>query len=98
VPRVANASVSPGVAEWLTGQAGGPHGLVIGPSGQSERQLPSADSGKEVNAGMSHKVVCSHFADAAVVNRGIGPELAEPCGAESVMVVEEHITDRAADS
>jgi len=48
VPFIIGSLSLSGCAEWLTWTGAGPGGPVVGPAGETEREWPAADSGKEV--------------------------------------------------
>jgi hypothetical protein len=46
----------------------GPHGAVVGETGEPQGERPSPDSGEEVTLGESHKVRWSDILDAPLVH------------------------------
>jgi hypothetical protein len=94
VPFVAHCRKATCAGEGLAGEAGRPDWLVVGPPGKLESVLPAADSREEVDAGVSHQVSWCEGGDGSPVDGGGGEEIAEPSGAERVVVVEVHDTRR----
>ena len=79
-------------AKRLAGAAPGPHGPVVGPPGEAEREAPPADARKEVALGVAVEVLRLDIDDAPLVddarrNLPSLDELAEPFCCERVVLV-----------
>jgi hypothetical protein len=92
VARVFLAFAFAGGAERLAGTGAGPDGPLVRPSGEAQGVIPSADPGKEVDAGKSQKVACVHIGDAPGIDLAVhdvtgGDEVAQPRGCELIVLV-----------
>jgi hypothetical protein len=77
----------------LTRTTPGPDGTLSGPSGEPEGFGPAPDPGEEVALSSSHKVNCTHFLDASLIDGAlrdqvVGHQFAEPRGRARVELVE----------
>ena len=76
----------------LTGNGAGPHGSVVGPTGEPESETPAGDAGEEVALLVPRKVIGRHVLDRAVVHiagRDVtgGNEVPQPLDTERVDLV-----------
>lgn len=67
MPFIVLASLLSRDAERLARRAAGPEFPVVGPSGESGGECPSADSGEEVTLPVSGKVGRRYFHDASII-------------------------------
>jgi hypothetical protein len=86
-----------GGAEGLAGARACPNRSVVGPSGETEGDGPSGDTGEEMALGVAAEIVGSHVNDASFVNVATGDvsggdEVAEPlrCIGVDLVVVGGH--------
>jgi hypothetical protein len=85
VPIIGATLSFAGGAERLAGTTACPNRSVVWPSGEAERNRPSADAGEEVALAVSAQIVGPHVGDAALVDiagRDVsgGDEVAQPLG------------------
>ena len=86
-PEVARVSIAEPFSRFrprLAGARPGPDGSAVGPAGESQRQVPASDSGKEVAAVVSLKIMRSYFLDAPCIDgswgdKPVSDQVAEPC-------------------
>jgi hypothetical protein len=94
VPRVVGSPSLPGGTEGLAWTASGPDFSIKRPPGEGEGEWPTADSGEQVNSGISANVIWRHVGNAALIHvprwQVPGPDqFAEPFGRAPVVLVEE---------
>lgn len=68
MPLVVSPAPLPGCAERLAGAGAGPDLPSLGPSGELQGQVPSADSGEEMGASNPGKVIWPHVGDGSAVH------------------------------
>lgn len=92
MPIVGPAVAFPGARERLAGATTRPNRSVVGPSGESEGQAPTADPGEEVTLGEACKVARLDVDNGSLINFSVGnvarlDQLAQPGGSERIVFV-----------